>query len=69
MINIILSVIYIINYSNSSTIKEIVHPCERYIDHLSLDTKLKISIGCSKIKGNYLYDFKYLSDLTEGRYE
>jgi hypothetical protein len=67
--DIILSIIYVVSYTNSPAIKNPIHPCDRYIERLSLDTKIKISMGCSRVKGKYLYSYKYLNDLAEGKYE
>lgn len=50
--DLILSVIYVLTYG--SNIPE-VHPCAMDISHLSLEQKIEISIGCSRVNGEYVY--------------
>ena len=66
--SIILSTIYIINYTGGRPLNPI-HPCDRFIERLSLNTRMKIAIGCSKVEGKNLYSYEYLNDLAEGKYE
>lgn len=69
MINLIKSAIYVYTYATTPISVDYVHPCERYIEHLSLKTKIAISMGCSKVKGRRLYKKSYLEELTEGKHE
>lgn len=68
MINIFLSFLYVVTYKGHPVPKNI-HPCDRNIDHLSLETRVKVGVGCSTINGRRIYNNGYLYDLVEGEYE
>lgn len=45
--------------------KEVIHPCKRDWSMLQLEQKIELTIGCSRVNGEYVYGFEKLEKIYE----